>query len=258
MSIYFAMELVIRESKSDNNHHYTKLLLPICPMEVLFSPITYIHGSHKFVIDSALLFLPTRLRKKKFKCWGSLLSACNTIKLDSVMRSQTWQCLDVFHWMANNLDGFWNTSASCSTVGSRLLWSEIHLYTSAQPRMAGEQIHPRMGLWVLDQLLWGSFSAPVSTSGKRNLTAGAAQQQMGSDSLRILVTEVVLVHGCGGRFSCVLWAWLCVFSSLWSLGCAIPQAGRCWLSCCFSVLPRRLLLFPGWYESEIRVQLCDF
>lgn len=65
MSIDFAMELVIRESKSDNNHHYTKLLLPICSMEVLFSSITYIHGSHKFVIDSALLFLPTRLLEKR-------------------------------------------------------------------------------------------------------------------------------------------------------------------------------------------------
>lgn len=106
-------------------------------------------------------------------------------------------------------------------------------------------------------LLWGCFSAPVSTSGKRNLTAGAAEQWMGSDSLWILVTEVVLVHGCGGRFSCELWAWLCVLSSLWSLGCAVPQAGRCWLSCCSSVLPRRLLLHPGWCESEIKVQLCD-
>lgn len=64
MSIDFAMKLVPRESKSDNNHSHNKLLLPISPMEVLLSPITHIHGSYKFVIDSLLLFLPRRLLEK--------------------------------------------------------------------------------------------------------------------------------------------------------------------------------------------------
>lgn len=65
MLIDFAMKLVLRESKSDNNHNYTKLLLPISPVEVLLSPITHIHGSYKFVIDSVLLFLPRRLLEKR-------------------------------------------------------------------------------------------------------------------------------------------------------------------------------------------------
>ena len=46
------MEVVLGENKSDNKHRYTKLLLPISPMEVMFSPLTHIHGSLKFVIDS--------------------------------------------------------------------------------------------------------------------------------------------------------------------------------------------------------------
>lgn len=65
MSIDFAMELVIRENKSDNNRRYTELLLPVSPMEVLLSPITHTHGSRKFVIDSVLLFPPRRLLEKK-------------------------------------------------------------------------------------------------------------------------------------------------------------------------------------------------
>lgn len=65
MLIDFAMKLVLKEIKSDKNHSYTKLLLPISPMEVLLSPITHIHGSYKFVIDSVLLSLPRRLLEKR-------------------------------------------------------------------------------------------------------------------------------------------------------------------------------------------------
>lgn len=115
----------------------------------LYSPwkfcslITYIHGSCKFVIDSVLLFLPRWLLEKRNVDVGDLC-------YQHVIPLHWIQCLSVFHWMANNLDGFWNTAAFCSTVWPRLVWSELHLYTSGQPGMAGEQFTHIWGyaVWI--------------------------------------------------------------------------------------------------------------
>lgn len=191
-------------------------------MEVLLSPIAHIRGSCKFVIDSVLLFLRRRLlEKKKIKCWGSLLSAYYTIKLDSGTRFQTESCLSVFHWMANNLDGFWNAPAFCSIAWPRLVWSGTHLYTPAQPRMAGEQ-----STHILGCAVWIGCCDAVSLS-----PCPFRWEQSDCWSCKA-VNELWQPLDPPGR-GCLgarLWGKVflqaltqpCVLSSLWSLGCAIP------------------------------------
>lgn len=205
-------------------------------MEVLLSPIAHIHGSCKFVIDSVLLFLRRRLLEKKKKLNVGDLCYQHIIPLNWIQaRGSRLRVVSVFStewqitWMASEMrlhfaalhDQDWSGQEHTCTPLLSLGWLGSSPPTSWAVQCGSVAVM--------------LFLCPRVHLGESNLIAGAAKQWMSSDSLWILLAEVVLVHGCGGRFSCRL---------SHSRVCSLPFGPWAVLSHGRKVLALMLLLCP--------------